>query len=82
MKDFIQKVAIITGAGSGIGSSLAVQFSQAGADLALCDLNLESLEQTRELLSPQVNISLHTVDVSSMDQMARLPRMSLRNTEM
>ena len=34
MKSFNQKVAAITGAGSGIGQQLAILLAQQGADLA------------------------------------------------
>ena len=48
MKDFRGKVAVITGAGSGIGRSLVVQLSQEGVHLALGDIDQENLSQTRE----------------------------------
>ena len=70
MKSFQNKVAIITGAGSGLGRAFALLKNQAGAHLALCDLNLQGLEETRSLLSNQtLKTSLHTVDVSDRDQM-------------
>jgi len=39
------KVAIITGAAQGIGAATALRFAAEGADLALCDLNPERLEE-------------------------------------
>ena len=44
---FIGNVVVITGAASGIGRELAVQFSQMGAWLCLGDMNVEALEQTK-----------------------------------
>ncbi|MBW2391014.1 MAG: SDR family NAD(P)-dependent oxidoreductase, partial [Deltaproteobacteria bacterium] len=35
MKDFAQKVAVVTGAASGIGRALAEKFADAGCNLVL-----------------------------------------------
>ena len=72
MKNFNAKVAIITGAGSGLGRAMALQLYQAGAHLALCDLNLPGLEETRQLTGElSERICLHTVDVSDRPQMVQ-----------
>ena len=47
---FSNKVVVITGAGSGIGRALAQQFADAGAQLALSDINMVGLEETLKLL--------------------------------
>ncbi len=45
---FSGKVALITGASSGIGAATAIWFSKEGADLALTGRNLENLQKTAE----------------------------------
>ncbi|HFK2126090.1 TPA: SDR family NAD(P)-dependent oxidoreductase, partial [Pseudomonas aeruginosa] len=48
MKSFENKVAAITGAGSGIGRALAVELGRQGCHLALADVNAAALEETRQ----------------------------------
>ena len=40
------KVALITGAGQGIGASVAIAYAQQGAQVAVIDMNIEAAEQT------------------------------------
>ncbi|MDT0305876.1 SDR family oxidoreductase [Streptomyces sp. DSM 44917] len=46
---FAGKLAVVTGAGSGIGRATALAFAEQGAQLALCDIDLASAERTAEL---------------------------------
>ncbi|MBK5356569.1 SDR family oxidoreductase [Pseudomonas sp. TH41] len=48
---FKDKVVVITGAGSGIGRALALQFAEAGARLALSDISQVGLNETLALLA-------------------------------
>jgi NAD(P)-dependent dehydrogenase (short-subunit alcohol dehydrogenase family) len=46
MKNFTNKVAVITGAGSGIGQAVALALADEGARLALSDINRDSVQET------------------------------------
>jgi len=48
MFELNDKVALVTGAARGLGQAIALKLAEAGADLALCDLNAEWLEETAE----------------------------------
>ncbi|MFW0797468.1 SDR family oxidoreductase [Gordonia sp. CPCC 205515] len=51
MKDFRDKVVVITGAGSGMGRDLAVKIGRMGAKLAISDLNPDGLALTEKLVA-------------------------------
>ncbi|XP_078584728.1 3-oxoacyl-[acyl-carrier-protein] reductase FabG-like [Branchiostoma floridae x Branchiostoma japonicum] len=67
MPDLKDKVAVITGASSGIGKGTAVEFAQLGAHLALTGRNQENLHATAkacvEAGAPQDKILLVTGDI-------------------
>ena len=74
MKDFAGKTAVITGAGSGMGRYLAVLLARAGANVAICDVNEETLNDTATMVRQyNVALSTHVVDMGNMDQIETLP---------
>lgn len=68
MKSFENKVAAITGGGSGIGRALAVELGRKGCDVALSDVNeeglIDTLEQVRAL---GVHATSQRVDVADRE---------------
>lgn len=69
MKNFKNKVAAITGAGSGIGQQLAVLLAQQGCHLALSDINEQGLAQTVELLQgSDVRVTIQKVNVAKLQE--------------
>lgn len=49
--DFHHKVVVVTGAASGLGAAVAKAFAEAGADMALIDLNADGVKAKAEELS-------------------------------
>ncbi len=73
MREIRDSVAVITGAGSGIGRALAQDLARRGAKLALADVNSAGLEETHRLLGDAV-ARTYTVDVgkaAAVEQFAR-----------
>jgi 3-oxoacyl-[acyl-carrier protein] reductase len=64
------KVALVTGAGSGFGREMAIAFASKGANLVLNDINLESIEETRDIIlkSEKIEILLEQADISDEEQ--------------
>lgn len=68
------KVAVITGAGKGIGREIATLFATEGASLVLNDLNAELLDETAALIREQQNGEpvVAAGDVAKADDMEAL----------
>jgi short-subunit dehydrogenase len=70
MKALQGKIAVVTGAGSGIGRALALDFASRGVALSLCDHNPAALEETRRMLEHfPVKVFTQTIDVSKLQEM-------------
>lgn len=60
------KIALVTGAGSGIGKAIAERFALEGAKLMLADLHQENMEAVaREITDKGGNVNCFAVDISA-----------------
>jgi len=78
MKTIKNKVAVITGAGSGIGRALARLMAKHGCHLAIADVNPQALAETAASISG-VNLSQHVIDCGKPEDIESLYRESVHH---
>ena len=78
MKEFKDKLAVVTGGGTGMGRELVRQLAAEGCSVAMCDITEETMDETRRLAedgaAPGVRISSHVANVSAQEQMTSFAR--------
>jgi NAD(P)-dependent dehydrogenase (short-subunit alcohol dehydrogenase family) len=78
MKDFQNKVAVITGAASGIGRALAERSASAGMRVVLADVEKEALVRTeKEMRAAGATVLAVRTDVSKPEDVEALARKTL-----
>jgi short-subunit dehydrogenase len=74
LKQISDRIAVVTGAGSGIGRAVSLELAAGGADIALVDVDDTRLSEVKAAVEATGRkASVHRVDVSSREQMAALP---------
>ncbi|MCP5039890.1 MAG: SDR family oxidoreductase [bacterium] len=73
MKSFVDKIAVVTGGGTGMGRELVIQLAQEGCHVAMCDISDDAMQQTRALAKKEApdgtRVTTTIADVSSEEQM-------------
>jgi short-subunit dehydrogenase len=70
---FVGKIVLVTGAASGLGRGIALNFARAGCDLVLADINQAGMEETASLVEAiGRNCLVKRVDVSNRADMEAL----------
>jgi 3-oxoacyl-[acyl-carrier protein] reductase len=66
------KVAMITGGARGIGKAIALRFAEEGSDIAICDVNPDTLgEAQKEIEATGRSVLAEKVDVTNADDVQR-----------
>ena len=80
VKKLENKVALITGAGRGIGRSIAVKYAEAGANLFLCATRRETLEETKNVAKAfGVNVELYPLDIRDREGVEKMVKQAIDN---
>jgi 3-oxoacyl-[acyl-carrier protein] reductase len=67
------KIAIVTGGGSGIGKAIALEFAREGADVAVCGRRVENIEKVRDEITALGRASVAIpADVCSKEQVEQM----------
>lgn len=81
-KYFENKNAVITGAASGIGRTLALELAKMGTNLVISDINLERLENVREEVEVyKVKVVSKKCDVTKKSDVKNLRDLTLSNMQ-
>ena len=67
----MNKIALITGASSGIGYATSKAFAESGIDLILCGRRIEKLEELQKDINSKVRTHLLVFDVSENEQVKK-----------
>lgn len=73
MRTLDGRVAVVTGAGSGIGRATALELARHGCRLALVDRDAAGADATAALLPAAARATVHEVDVRDAGRLAALP---------
>ncbi len=76
MDDFVGRTAVVTGGGMGMGRELVRQLIAEGCNVALCDVSVRAMEETRRICEADgvrqgLRITTHAADVSDLAQVRR-----------
>ncbi len=84
VENFLEgKGAVITGAASGFGRGIAIEYAKKGADLCLIDINKELLEETTKKIEQETSQKVIPIicDVSKSDQVQAMAKQAFNELD-
>ena len=80
MKSFKDKVAVITGAGSGMGRELAINLAKENCNVVICDINKKTIQETEEIIRKyNVSCTALNLDLREEKNISTLLETTLKN---
>ncbi|MAU38204.1 MAG: SDR family oxidoreductase [Rhizobiales bacterium TMED94] len=80
MKSFKDKVAVITGAGSGMGRELAINLAKENCNVVICDINKKTIQETEEIIRKyNVSCTALNLDLREERNISTLLETTLKN---
>ena len=67
MQSFKDKVAVITGAGSGMGQQLAINLAKENCNVVICDINKKTIQETEEIIR-KYNVSCTALNLDLREE--------------
>jgi short-subunit dehydrogenase len=83
MKTLLNKTAVVTGAGSGIGRALSIELAKHGCKLAISDINVAGLQATKQnILKSNADAIVHIYELDVSNREAMLDYASMIHDEL
>ena len=80
MQSFKDKVAVITGAGSGMGRQLAINLAKENCNVVICDINKETIQETEDIIRKyNVSCTALNLDLREEKNISTLLETTLKN---
>ena len=80
MQSFRDKVAVITGAGSGMGQQLAINLAKENCNVVICDINKKTIQETEDIIRKyNVSCTALNLDLREEKNISTLLETTLKN---